>query len=142
MYRKNLWQVRKQITWVKETLNTLSWFLLYITVTFILTSYAPNTFAAATVQSFAKTLKQTFLIIRELMTAAAYASGVGFSMIGLFKFKAYKDNPAQIPLSTPIALLAVGAGLLFLPTVFDISGDALFGSDARSGLPRNHINLL
>jgi len=31
-------------------------------------------------------------------------------------------DPAQIPLGTPIALLFVSAALIFLPTIFGVSG--------------------
>jgi intracellular multiplication protein IcmD len=101
-------------------------------------SYIDVSAQPATIQAFANNIMRTFSLLRDVMTVAAYAAGVGFSIIGLLKFKAHKDNPAQIPLSTPIALIAVSAGLLFLPTVFDIAGDAVFGSSATAGLNQKH----
>ena len=38
-----------------------------------------------------------------------------------------KDNPTQIPVSMPIALLFVGAALMFAPSVFRSTGGTLFG---------------
>jgi enoyl-[acyl-carrier-protein] reductase (NADH) len=38
------------------------------------------------------------------------------------QFKAHKDNPTQSPISRPIALIFVGAALIFLPSVFGVSG--------------------
>jgi intracellular multiplication protein IcmD len=83
---------------------------------------------------FSNNMHETITQIIRLATAIAYIGGVCFSIIGLLKFKAYKDNPAQIPLGTPILLIAVSAGLLFLPTVFDIAKSAVFGEKAKPGI--------
>jgi hypothetical protein len=47
------------------------------------------------------------------------------------KFKAHKDNPTQIPIGTPIALIFVGAGLMFIPTVFKVSGATMFAASGQ-----------
>lgn len=103
-------------------------------IIFLLGAFADSVWASDELRRLAENIKLTFSLLKEIMTSAAYASGIGFCMIGLLKFKAHKDNPAQIPLSTPIVLIAVSAGLLFLPTVFDIAGDAIFGNLAKPGL--------
>jgi intracellular multiplication protein IcmD len=60
--------------------------------------------------------------------AANVTSNVANIAVGaIVKFKAHKDNPTQIPIGTPIALLFVGAALIFIPTVFKVSGATLFG---------------
>ena len=66
--------------------------------------------------------------IARLITAASYVAGMAFVVGAIVKFKAHKDNPTQIPIGTPIALLFVGAALIFAPTVFKVSGGTLFGS--------------
>ncbi|MBA3662497.1 MAG: type IV secretion protein IcmD [Gammaproteobacteria bacterium] len=66
--------------------------------------------------------------IAKLVTAAAYVAGMAFAVGAIVKFKAHKDNPTQIPIGTPIALLFVGAALIFIPTVFKVSGQTLFGA--------------
>ena len=33
----------------------------------------------------------------------------------IFKFKQHKDNPTQVPVGTPVAMLAISAALVFLP---------------------------
>lgn len=66
--------------------------------------------------------------IAKLITAASYVAGMAFAVGAIVKFKAHKDNPTQIPIGTPIALLFVGAALIFAPTVFKVSGGTLFGS--------------
>lgn len=90
-------------------------------------------------EEFSKNIQKSFGTFARIMAIAAYVAGVGFAMIGLLKFKAHKDNPAQIPLSTPVALIAVSAGLLFLPTVFQIAGSAVFGDKAKSAIDQGHV---
>lgn len=64
----------------------------------------------------------------RLVTAASYVAGMAFAVGAIVKFKAHKDNPTQIPIGTPIALLFVGAALIFVPSVFTVSGKTLFGN--------------
>src|SRR4029078_11577460 len=66
--------------------------------------------------------------LAKLVTAASYVAGMAFAVGAIVKFKAHKDNPTQIPIGTPIALLFVGAALIFVPTVFRVSGATLFGA--------------
>jgi intracellular multiplication protein IcmD len=65
--------------------------------------------------------------VAKLITAASYVAGMAFAVGAVVKFKAHKDNPTQIPIGTPIALLFVGAALIFIPSVFKVSGSTLFG---------------
>lgn len=71
--------------------------------------------------------------IARLITAAAYVAGMAFAVGAIVKFKAHKDNPTQIPIGTPIALLFVGAALIFIPTVFRVAGGTLFGESGEVG---------
>ncbi len=71
--------------------------------------------------------------IAKLVTAASYVAGMAFAVGAIVKFKAHKENPTQIPIGTPIALLFVGAALIFIPTVFSVSGKTLFGSSGNVG---------
>jgi len=71
--------------------------------------------------------------IARLITAASYVAGMAFAVGAIVKFKAHKDNPTQIPIGTPIALLFVGAALIFAPTVFKVSGSTLFGGSGLTG---------
>jgi hypothetical protein len=54
--------------------------------------------------------------LTSLITAGSYAAGLAFSLSGVMQFKTHKDNPTQIPVGTPIALLFIGAALIFIPT--------------------------
>lgn len=69
--------------------------------------------------------------IARLITAGSYVAGMAFVVGAIVKFKAHKDNPTQIPIGTPIALLFVGAALIFAPTVFKVSGQTLFGTSGE-----------
>lgn len=70
---------------------------------------------------------QSFENLSKLITATAYVAGMGFAIGAIMKFKAHKDNPTQVPVGTPIALLFIAAALIFLPTIFAVVGDTLFG---------------
>jgi len=102
----------------------------------VLFFYAANAFAqsnSGTLGQVADNIKTTFDSLGRLITAVAYIAGMGFGMASILKFKAHKDNPQQIPIGTPIALLFVAAALLFLPTLFSVAGKTVFGSNATSG---------
>ncbi len=96
--------------------------------------YGANAFAdSQDVGSIAGNITNTFGKLAQLVTAVAYVAGMGFGMAAILKFKAHKDNPTQIPIGTPIALLFVAAALLFLPTLFGVAGNTIFGSGAAKG---------
>lgn len=63
----------------------------------------------------------------QFMLAVAYIAGLGFGVAAIFKFKQVKDNPTQIPISTPFALLGVSTLLVFLPGVIEPAGKTMFG---------------
>lgn len=80
-----------------------------------------------TLGEMALKITQSFYGLSKLITAGAYMAGIGFVMASMLKFKAHKDNPTQIPIGTPIALLFVGSALIFLPHIFIIAGYTIFG---------------
>ena len=71
--------------------------------------------------------------IAKLVTAASYVAGMAFAVGAIVKFKAHKDNPTQVPISNGVVLLFVAAALLFMPTVFKVSGATLFGASGVAG---------
>lgn len=89
--------------------------------------------SAPTLGSIATTITGSFYGLAKLITAGAYIAGVGFALTALLKFKAHKDNPQQIPIGTPVALLFIGGALLFLPNLFGIAGQTIFGSTGGAG---------
>ena len=81
----------------------------------------------------ASTITSSFGQLAKLITAGAYMAGIGFCMASMLKYKAHKDNPTQIPIGTPIALLFIGAALIFLPNIFKIAGYTIFGGTSGAG---------
>ncbi len=71
--------------------------------------------------------------LANLITAASFVMGFGFAAAAILKFKAHKDNPAQIPIGTPIALLFIAAALIYLPSMYGAIGETLFGAKPTSG---------
>ena len=111
-----------------------SWFrailLLTITGISLFSSYA---FAAQSLGQIAQTVTNSFGQVAQLITAGSYIAGMGFALGAILKFKQHKDNPQQIQIGQPIALLFVAAALIFLPTIFGIAGQTVFGSGASVG---------
>ncbi|MFZ0219936.1 MAG: type IV secretion protein IcmD [Candidatus Aquirickettsiella sp.] len=100
-----------------------------LTVMFSTWGYAAMSRAdgVMTLGDMALTITKSFEGLAKLITAGAYMAGIGFVMASMLKFKAHKDNPTQIPIGTPIALLFVGSALIFLPHIFIIAGYTIFG---------------
>ena len=73
-------------------------------------------------------VRTNFSAIAQLITAGSYIAGLGFGVGAIVKFKAHKDNPTQVQLSVPIALLFVAAALMFIPSVFQSAGRTLYGT--------------
>ena len=81
----------------------------------------------------AENVTKSMTNVGKLIVAASYVAGVGFALMGMMKFKAHKDNPQQVPLSQPIVLLAIAAGLVFIPSLVSTGGTTLFGESAERG---------
>ncbi len=75
----------------------------------------------------------TFLPAVRLMIGIGFVSGIGFFIAAVFKLKQVKDNPTQVPVSTPFAFLIVGTLLVYLPTFFGYTADTVFGSSTARG---------
>lgn len=86
--------------------------------------------AAQDLGKVAEKITGTFENVAKLITAGSYIAGLGFSIGAIMKFKQHKDNPTQITIGTPIALLFIAAALLFLPSILDVAGGTLF-DDAK-----------
>ncbi len=77
--------------------------------------------------------------IAKLITAGAYVAGFGFVVAAIVKFKAHKDNPTQVMISMPIALLFVGAALIFCALCFQGYGWNAWSVRRRRCFWRNHF---
>ncbi|MCD6047156.1 MAG: icmD [Gammaproteobacteria bacterium] len=92
-------------------------FLGFILVSFVGISYAQET-SATDISSLVNNIQLDVVKpIFNVIISIAYLAGAGFVVAAIFKFKAHKDNPTQVTVGTPIMLLFVGIGLLFLPAI-------------------------
>lgn len=89
--------------------------------------------AVSGIGSVAANARSNLSDIAKLVTAASYVAGMAFAIGAVVKFKAHKDNPTQVQISQPIALLFIGAALMFIPSVFKSSGTTLFGQSGQAG---------
>lgn len=69
--------------------------------------------------------------LAQFVTAASYVAGMAFAIGAIAKFKAHKEAPTQVPISTPIVMLFLAAALMFIPSVFSSAGGTLFGGSGK-----------
>lgn len=115
--------------------KTMRWVKILGAVIFIC-CYAGSVFAdqAKDITGVATAITGNFQAIGKLMVAISYLSGFGFTIASIFKFKQHKDNPTQVPMGTPLALLVVGIILVFIPALIKIGGGtAGFGEESAGG---------
>jgi len=93
-------------------------------------------------QEMAETLTNQFTEIASLMIAVAYVAGIGFGITAIFKFKQHKDNPTQVQVGIPFAMLAISVLLIFLPAIYVPAGASLFGAGALSGSAAGDLSAL
>ncbi|BBB69327.1 hypothetical protein UNDYM_5074 [Undibacterium sp. YM2] len=87
---------------------------------------------AKSIGQVAMTASDSINGVQVMIQGACYMAGVALAGGSMFKFKAHKDNPQQTPLSTPIVMLAVAAGLLYLPSLMSSAGQSLWGGTQSS----------
>lgn len=109
----------------------------YIVLGFCAFLFAEPTFALTnlTIGGVASLITHSFTQLAKLITAGSYLAGLGFSIGAIMKFKQHKDNPTQIPVGTPIALLFIAAALLFLPSILDVTSQTMFGGQGSVAGP-------
>lgn len=91
--------------------------------------------SSVTLGKMASNITDTFGAVGKLITAGSYLAGLGFSIGAIMKFKQHKDNPTQIPIGTPIALVFIAAALLFLPSILSVTGQTMFGGSQTTAGP-------
>lgn len=82
------------------------------------------------IAEMADNLKGNFSAIGNLIIATARVAGIGFTVAAIFKFKQHKDNPTQVTIGTPFALLAVGIMLMFMQSIYNPAAKSIYGKDA------------
>ncbi len=108
-------------------------FLPWLT-SFILFIIASEAIAGAgDLGQMASNITKTFAQVGNLITGGSYVAGLGFAIGAIMKFKQHKDNPTQIPIGTPIALIFIAAALLFLPSILGVTGTTIFKTAKTAG---------
>jgi intracellular multiplication protein IcmD len=92
-----------------------------------------------TLGDMADSIVGSFESVTKLITAGSYLAGLGFMVVAIIQFKAHKDNPAQTPIGKPIALVFIGASLLFMPTILDIAGETMFAGSGTTAGPEGTV---
>lgn len=96
--------------------------------------FAASSTSGSGIAVVARTAKSNLASVAELMTAVSYVAGMGFAIAAIVKFKAHRDNPAQVGINLAIVMLFVAAALLFIPSVYKSAGRTLFASGAPAGI--------
>lgn len=107
-------------------------FMLFIAAVVLLTG-AEAWAAISGIGQVATNVTSNLRAVAKLITAGSYVAGMAFAVGAIAKFKQHKDNPTQIPLSTPIVLLFVGVALIFAPAIFQAAGGTLFKTSGSVG---------
>lgn len=71
--------------------------------------------------------------LADLVGQVAFLAGLLFFVSAVFKFKQHKDNPTQVPIGTPLSMLAISAALMFMGNFIAPLGETLFGEGAQTG---------
>lgn len=99
----------------------------------------PEIAMAESMGGMASSITSSFTGLTKLITAGSYLAGLAFSIGAIAKFKQHKDNPTQIPIGTPIALVFIAAALLFLPTILSVAGYTMFGISGKTAGPSGTV---
>ena len=111
------------------TLNCKRLFVFAVSVGFM--AVAGSLFAGTpiTLGNMASGITSSFVNITKLVTAGCYVAGLAFSVTAILQFKQHKDNPTQVTIGKPIALVFIAAALLFMPSILSVAGYTMFGTE-------------
>lgn len=102
--------------------------LFVFVVTIGLMALAGSVFAGTNLGNMASSIDSGFANITKLITGGCYIAGLAFSVTAILQFKQHKDNPTQVTIGKPIALVFIAAALLFMPSILSVAGYTMFGS--------------
>lgn len=118
--------------------NYKKWLISALGMT-VFALFCQEALADMTIGKMADQITGSFTGLAKLITAGSYLAGLGFAIGAILKFKAHKDNPTQIPVGTPIALVFIAAALLFLPSILGVTGFTMFGEKGKTAGPTGTI---
>ena len=78
-------------------------------------------------------VNDSFNSIANLLGGSAYVAGIAFTVGGIMKLKQHRDNPAQVPIATPITYIFIGAMLVFLPSTIMLTRASIFTTTESEG---------
>lgn len=97
-----------------------------------LMAVAGSVFAGNTLGNMASGITGAFGSITKMITGGCYIAGLAFSVTAILQFKQHKDNPTQVTIGKPIALVFIAAALLFMPSILSVAGYTMFGTSGGS----------
>ena len=109
---------------------------LYMAVLSPVVMFAGDAAAANTdsgIAGIANRVAGNLSAIADLIGQIAFVAGMLFFVSAVFKFKQHKDNPTQVPVGTPLSMLAISAALMFMGNFINPLGETLFGGTGDSG---------
>ena len=118
--------------------NYMAWFVSFLCISLI-ALVSQDVAASPTLGKMASSMTGSFTNVAKLITSGSYLAGLGFSIGAIMKFKQHKDNPTQVPIGTPIALVFIAAALLFLPTILGVTGQTMFGEAGKTAGPTGSV---
>lgn len=89
----------------------------------LLSSHALADISAGGVASNASDILET---VTGIITVIFYVAAMGVFVSASMKYRIHRQNPQQIPLSTPVTELVLAIVLAALPTVSKMANDHLF----------------
>lgn len=78
-------------------------------------------------------IRLSFEGIAYLVSASSYLGGMSLAIASILKFKQHKENPTQIPIGTPLAIILIASALIFMPSVLGALAHTLFGTSGTVG---------
>ena len=124
------------MNYIKRILNNnFMKILLCVVGATLLLTLSTELFAAdkPTIANVQKTISGTAFALVGIISNIALVAGIGFLLASFFKFDQHKKNPTQIPISQPLTLMLIGAGLCMLPTIMPLVQTSVFGTKAEAG---------
>lgn len=86
-----------------------------------------------TIGQLATNVQGSLGAVETMIVAVCYIGGIAFAGAAIMKFKQYKDNPQQMTIGQPIALLFIAAALIWMPQIVKTTGQTVFGATTGAG---------
>lgn len=106
----------------------LSFFIVCIGLMAVTGSLFAGSAGGTNLGNMASGITNAFGSITKMVTGGCYIAGLAFSVTAILQFKQHKDNPTQVTIGKPIALVFIAAALLFMPSILSVAGYTMFGS--------------